>query len=321
MSLHNQALLLLGSDDVDQQEEADSVAEDAIGIFRDLQEKDLEFIATNTLVMARSLAEGAEEALRTALDARDRFRLERDRSQHEAAILVVIANLQSELEQPEAGLRAAEEARQLHKQAGDKRGEASALQAIALIHSSAKQMDQAKMAMDEMRETYISLGDRMAEASTLLQMADLVLVDLMDQVEEDTKLENEKKEVLHGIKKDDVYQKGFEGIAYAAQAMDIYNEMQDHDGQFHVRDFMDAIWKRISDMHADLTVPSRKFIKTNQFSTQTVEEVELWHLNVPTYENVERTRPDLRLMRTTKKGKKGPVIVAEDKDLPQAAFE
>jgi len=255
-ALHNQAVILLGFGELERTQEAASLCEEALSIYRAQGDHKLEVIATNTLINCQLELEGPHEAIRTAMDARADFQDDGNREEDEAIMLLTAANLHIAAENPWEGLRTAQESRKVYRQIKNARGEASALHTIMTIKQMFEETDEVLSVLDEMIEIFRDLGDKQAEASALTTISQVRMETLCKQVEEDATAEKKGDTQKHDLTVDDVTIRGGEALAIAAQAIELFQDLGDIAGEQAVHQVIDSGWNRACQIYTTLVEPT-----------------------------------------------------------------
>lgn len=288
-ALHLSAKALLRHTDEDEVLEGERFADDAREAFREIGDKASEVAVLMTGITARHATSGPESALMMARDAAEDWQQDGGRHKDLAHAKILAAAFQLELGEHEDALKLCTESQELDDRAGNKRGVAMALETRASIFLAMLRVDDALKALEDMGTLYKRLGDAKAQGRAYTLAANMLLHQLSEDVEKDTRAEFEKKPLALGLSPEDVHKRSAQGVEYAQRASAIYAEIGDEEGSNAVRDLIQNAYNKAIEIYCQTNEPDEIYYMLEQDSPLENKSkcIKEWKIPVPAFQKVE----------------------------------
>mmetsp|Transcript_52853 Transcript_52853/g.169267 ORF Transcript_52853/g.169267 Transcript_52853/m.169267 type:complete len:515 (-) Transcript_52853:130-1674(-) len=280
-ALHSAASVLLNSTDEDQQLEAERFVQEAVDLFKEIKNQDLECAAMMTMVNARMATSGPEQAVLFAKDTATDFNKEGGRPKHEATALHAAAELHLTLGELDEARDACKDAMRIFERVDHKRGVAGAMQTMYQIATAKGDNTQATRIAEDVASVFRELGDKRGEGGALVSVADLLLTKLCSEVKQDTEAATAKKDAVVGLTPDEVGRRAEEGLDYANRAFMCFEEIADEPGMAEVQAIIQASFQKGVDVYCTATEPDHIYTTLEVNGTREKESVLEWSIDFP----------------------------------------
>jgi len=280
-ALHGMAATLLSSDDEDQQLDAERFAEEAVQIYKELKNKEMECVATMTAISARLATSGPEAAISFAKDCAMDWKREGARPAHEGMALHAAAEIHLGLGELDDCTELCSEAMRMFERGSYKKGKGGVCQTLLQVAHSKGDSAKIVKAAEDVAAVCQEIGDKRGAGSALASAAELLLTKLALEVEQDTEAATAKKDPPVGLSTEEVGQRAEDGLDYANRAFVCFEEIGDEPGMLEVQNIISTIFQKGVDVYCTATEPDHIYTTLELDGPKEKESVMEWSINFP----------------------------------------
>lgn len=280
-ALHSMAVALLSSDDEDQQLDAERYVEDALQIFKELKNRELECIATMSSISARLATSGPEAAIGLAKDAALDWKKEGGRPKDEGMAMHAAAEIHLGLGELDDCTDLCQEAMRMFERGSSAVGKAGVSQTLLQVAHSKGNQEKILKASETVAIACEDAGDKRGAGSALAQVADLLLKKLISEVGQDTEAASKKEDPPVGLSTEEVGKRTEDALEYANRAFILFEEIQDEPGMAEVQNVIQGVFQKGVDIYCAATEPDRIYTTLELDGPKEKESVLEWSIDFP----------------------------------------